>query len=150
MVEHRLGARRSMVRIHEGDVLDEAWDGGPIELLFVDIAKTWDIWRHLRPAFVGHVAVGGVPSIRYWLTASSTQSDCPSAPSPAPCQFVNAADGNWAAMATVPDAGVTGSFAVLITITGGIPGADVTGACCGSGHVEHRIRRCANSPPNSG
>jgi hypothetical protein len=46
-----------LVEVHAGDILEHEWTGGPIEILFVDIAKTcavgdWVIWqffRHLIP-----------------------------------------------------------------------------------------------------
>jgi hypothetical protein len=31
------------VRIHEGDLMTERWHGGPIEILFVDLSKTWEL-----------------------------------------------------------------------------------------------------------
>lgn len=34
---------RELVRVHEGDVTREPWSGEPIEILFIDLAKTWDI-----------------------------------------------------------------------------------------------------------
>jgi hypothetical protein len=46
-----------LVEVHEGDVGAFAWTGGPIEILFIDIAKhwtvcdwvTWQFFRHLIP-----------------------------------------------------------------------------------------------------
>lgn len=36
-----------LIVVHEGDVLGLPWDGGPIELLFVDIAKTYRVMDHI-------------------------------------------------------------------------------------------------------
>lgn len=33
--------------VHEGDVLDYSWNEGPIELLFVDIAKSYRVFDHI-------------------------------------------------------------------------------------------------------
>jgi hypothetical protein len=59
------------VVVHEGDVTDASWDGGPIELLFVDLAKTWEVWRHVRVAFLAHVMVGGVVVQQDWAHANT-------------------------------------------------------------------------------
>jgi hypothetical protein len=32
-----------LLRVHEGDLLANGWSGDPIELLFVDFSKTWDL-----------------------------------------------------------------------------------------------------------
>ena len=32
-----------LLEVHEGDLAASGWDGRPIELLFVDIAKTWSL-----------------------------------------------------------------------------------------------------------
>ena len=42
-----LGRYRSYVNVHEGDVRDFEWDGSPIEVLFIDICKSWDINDHV-------------------------------------------------------------------------------------------------------
>ena len=35
------------INIHQGDFLSWTWGGGPIEILFVDLAKTWDLNDHV-------------------------------------------------------------------------------------------------------
>lgn len=42
-----LAAYQDMLIVHEGDVLNFPWGGGPIELLFIDIAKSHRVWDHL-------------------------------------------------------------------------------------------------------
>jgi hypothetical protein len=36
-----------LITVHEGDVLTFPWDDGPIEILFVDIAKSYKVMDHL-------------------------------------------------------------------------------------------------------
>ena len=45
--EEHLKDYLELIEIHEGDVLDHAWSRGPIEILFIDIAKTYRIFDHL-------------------------------------------------------------------------------------------------------
>ncbi|MFN8051806.1 MAG: class I SAM-dependent methyltransferase [Acidimicrobiales bacterium] len=48
----RLGDRRERVIVHEGDITDETWPAeAPIGFLFDDVAKTWDIWNHVKATF---------------------------------------------------------------------------------------------------
>jgi hypothetical protein len=39
------------VEVHEGDICRERWTGGPIEVLFVDICKSWAINDHVVREF---------------------------------------------------------------------------------------------------
>jgi hypothetical protein len=36
-------AVRDLVVVHEGDLAEADWDGRPIDVLFVDLAKTWEV-----------------------------------------------------------------------------------------------------------
>jgi hypothetical protein len=65
----RLGEGGTRVSIHEGDILEEAWDGGPIEFLFDDLAKTWDIWNHVRSTFYRDLIPGAVLVEQDWVHA---------------------------------------------------------------------------------
>lgn len=38
------------IRVHEGDLLEETWDG-PIELLLVDAMKSWELATHIGTVF---------------------------------------------------------------------------------------------------
>jgi hypothetical protein len=46
------------VRVHPGNILDHSWSGAPIEVLFIDVAKTWAIQRHLLREFFPHLIPG--------------------------------------------------------------------------------------------
>lgn len=46
-----LGPLARHVRVHAGDVTQARWSGRPVELLFVDIAKSLPIWKHVLKAF---------------------------------------------------------------------------------------------------
>jgi hypothetical protein len=66
----RLGALSARVRPHQGDVLNATWDRDvPIEFLFVDVAKTWEIWNHLAATFLPALAVGSVVVEQDWAHA---------------------------------------------------------------------------------
>jgi hypothetical protein len=51
LFEQNLAAHRDLVVPHEGDVLSERWSGSPIEILFIDIAKSWEINAHVVSEF---------------------------------------------------------------------------------------------------
>jgi hypothetical protein len=40
-----------LIEVHEGDILAESWGGEPIEILFVDIAKSHRVFDHLLLTF---------------------------------------------------------------------------------------------------
>ncbi len=42
-----LGKYLSLVEVHEGDVLSFPWENGPIEILFVDVAKSYKVMDHI-------------------------------------------------------------------------------------------------------
>lgn len=46
-----LGPLARHVRVHAGDIMDARWSGRPIEILFVDIAKSLPIWKHVLGTF---------------------------------------------------------------------------------------------------
>jgi hypothetical protein len=48
----------SSVCVYPGDILSYQWSGEPIEILFIDVAKTWDIQRHILREFFTHLIPG--------------------------------------------------------------------------------------------
>lgn len=42
---------REQICVYPGDVCQYTWNGAPIEILFIDLAKTWEIQRHLLRTF---------------------------------------------------------------------------------------------------
>lgn len=59
----------SRLVVHEGDVLDQSWSGRPIAFLQIDVAKTWEIWNHVKATWVAAVSVGGVVVQQDWAHA---------------------------------------------------------------------------------
>jgi hypothetical protein len=49
--EQNLRDYLDLVVVHEGDVLTASWDGDPIEIMFVDIAKSYPVLDHLLLTF---------------------------------------------------------------------------------------------------
>jgi hypothetical protein len=46
-----LAGFHDLLDVHEGDLLNRRWPGDPIEILFVDIAKTYLVWDHVLEHF---------------------------------------------------------------------------------------------------
>jgi len=47
----------NVVEVHEGDICNFKWRGGKIEILFIDVAKTWEINDHLVKEFFPNLIV---------------------------------------------------------------------------------------------
>ncbi len=47
-----------LVQVFPGDITKRSWSSGPIEILFIDLAKTWDVQRHLLTHFFPHLIPG--------------------------------------------------------------------------------------------
>ncbi len=47
-----------LVEVHAGDVMDQQWTGGPIEILFIDIAKHWTVSDWVTWQFFPHLIPG--------------------------------------------------------------------------------------------
>lgn len=56
--KENLGDKREYVVIHAGDILSESWSEGPIEILFIDIAKTPEILAHVEKTFFPYLIPG--------------------------------------------------------------------------------------------
>jgi hypothetical protein len=66
----RLGDLAATVEPHRGDVLDARWSSdAPIEFLFDDVAKTWEIWNHVVDTFHRRLLVGGTVVEQDWAHA---------------------------------------------------------------------------------
>jgi hypothetical protein len=46
-----LGSFRERVIVHEGDIREQSWSGAPVEILFLDICKSWDLNDHVVKQF---------------------------------------------------------------------------------------------------
>jgi len=70
LFKSRLGKNQNLVTTHQGDVSDEAWlPSRQIEFLFNDVAKSWDIWNHLKSTFFRALQVGGTVVEQDWAHA---------------------------------------------------------------------------------
>jgi hypothetical protein len=49
--EEHLRDHLDLIAIHEGDVLAATWDGEPVEIMFIDIAKSYRTFDHLLTTF---------------------------------------------------------------------------------------------------
>lgn len=47
-----------LVEVHAGDVSNSPWDGGPIEILFIDVAKHWQVCDWVTWQFFPHLIPG--------------------------------------------------------------------------------------------
>jgi hypothetical protein len=52
--------RLELVEVCEGDILERTWDGAPIGLLFLDIAKSWEINDHVHRQFLPALLPGAI------------------------------------------------------------------------------------------
>jgi hypothetical protein len=53
-----LGDRADLVAVAEGDICDARWSAGPIEILFIDLAKGWSINDHVSRMFFPSLVPG--------------------------------------------------------------------------------------------
>ncbi len=51
LFERNIAAHADKVEIHEGDICADPWDGGLIEILFIDVAKSEPVHDHLVQSF---------------------------------------------------------------------------------------------------
>ena len=66
----RLGPHASRVTPHAGDVMEKSWpDERRIEFLFNDVAKTWEIWNHLKSTFYSALGPGATVVEQDWAHA---------------------------------------------------------------------------------
>jgi hypothetical protein len=61
LFEEVVGSERlARVEVHEGDICARPWDGAPISVLFIDIAKSWEINDHVHRQFLPALLPGGI------------------------------------------------------------------------------------------
>jgi hypothetical protein len=53
-----VGEELELVTVHEGDILGMRWAGDPIEILFIDIAKSWEIGDHVHREWLPSLVAG--------------------------------------------------------------------------------------------
>ena len=58
LVEDMLKDYKDVVNFRKGDFVKEKWDDGPIEVLFVDIAKTWELTDVITNEFFTNLIPG--------------------------------------------------------------------------------------------
>lgn len=51
LFEGNVAPYRGLITLHQGDIRSFLWPGEPIEILFIDICKTWDINAHVVTQF---------------------------------------------------------------------------------------------------
>jgi hypothetical protein len=56
--EENIARYRELVDVHEGDILTFPWNGSPIEILFVDIAKSYRVFDHLVQSYFPFLILG--------------------------------------------------------------------------------------------
>ena len=47
-----------LITTHPGDIKEHPWTGGPIEILFVDLAKSWEMNEYIISSFYPHLIPG--------------------------------------------------------------------------------------------
>jgi hypothetical protein len=61
-----------MVVAHQGGLARQRWSGQPIEILFIDVAKTAELWRHVLREFFTCCMPGSLVVHQDWVSA-----ECP-------------------------------------------------------------------------
>jgi SAM-dependent methyltransferase len=58
LFDRNIAPYEDLVEVHAGDALDIVWNGGPVEILFIDIAKHWLTCDHITWTFFPHLIPG--------------------------------------------------------------------------------------------
>jgi len=68
--EHHVRPVRDLLTVHRGDVRLQRWSGDPIGVLFVDIAKSWEVgdavWRQFLPSLVANESLVIQQDLVHW------------------------------------------------------------------------------------
>jgi SAM-dependent methyltransferase len=71
--ERNIAPYASLIKVHVGDIEGAKWTGGPIEILFVDLAKHWSVCDWLSWEFFPHLIPGRSLVVQQdYLYASAT------------------------------------------------------------------------------
>lgn len=58
LFERNIAPYADLVEVHAGDIGSVEWNGGPIEILFIDVAKNWAICDRVTRQFFPHLIPG--------------------------------------------------------------------------------------------
>ena len=72
LFRRNLEAFAGMVVARQGGLVRQRWDGRPIEILFIDVAKTHELWRHVLREFLSCCLPGSLVVHQDWVSA-----ECP-------------------------------------------------------------------------
>jgi SAM-dependent methyltransferase len=56
--DRNIAPYEDLVEVHAGDVMEHPWNGGPIEILFIDLAKHWTVCDWVTWQFFPHLIPG--------------------------------------------------------------------------------------------
>ncbi|HJW96018.1 MAG TPA: class I SAM-dependent methyltransferase [Thermoanaerobaculia bacterium] len=56
--EQNIAPYADLIEVHEGDICAHPWTGGPIEILFIDVAKHWTVCDWMTWNFFPHLVPG--------------------------------------------------------------------------------------------
>ena len=56
--EQNIAPYAELVEVHAGDICEQQWSGGPIEILFIDVAKHWTVSDWVTWQFFPHLIPG--------------------------------------------------------------------------------------------
>ena len=56
--DQETSAVAAKVKVHDGDIMSMGWDGGPIEILFLDVCKAWDVNDYCMATFFPRLIPG--------------------------------------------------------------------------------------------
>ncbi len=56
--EQNIAPYASSIEVHAGDICEQSWNGGPIEILFIDVAKHWQVCDWVVWQFFPHLIPG--------------------------------------------------------------------------------------------
>ncbi len=73
LVKDYLKNYNHLIKYHQGDFLNFKWEDGPIEILFIDISKTWELSDHISEQFLPNL----IPGKSIVVQQDMLLGDCP-------------------------------------------------------------------------